>query len=205
MKVCKIMLVAGLSCGMFVAGCDQAKNSAEKATSAAGDAAKKAGEVAKDAGKAAGDAAAKGVDAAKDAGKAVADTAGKAVDATKDAAHSAADKAKEVGDAAGKALEAAKAESTKWLNDTVTKQWPGIKTEVEGLGKSIEGIKDTNIKAKAQTAWTDLKAQIPAVEKAVDGLKNFKDGDFTKMFGEVKTMWDNFGKKLGDLKGMLPK
>ena len=46
MKVCKIMLVAGLSCGLFVAGCEQAKNSAEKATSAAGDAAKKAGEVA---------------------------------------------------------------------------------------------------------------------------------------------------------------
>ncbi len=198
MKVCKIMLVAGLSCGLFVAGCDQAKNSAEKATNAAGDAAKKAGEVAKDAGKAA-------TETAKDAGKAVADTTGKAVDATKEAAAGAADKAKEVGDAAAKALEAAKAESTKWLNDTVTKQWPGIKTEVEGLGKSIEGIKDTSVKAKAQTAWTDLKAQIPAVEKAVDGLKNFKEGDFTKMFGEVKTMWDNFGKKLGELKGMLPK
>jgi hypothetical protein len=191
MKVCNVILVAGLACGLSLMGCEEAKNSAQSAANAAGDAAKKTADVAKDASKSATDAAAKGTEVVKDA-------AGKTVEAGKDAVAGATD-------AAAKALEAAKAESTKWLNDTVTKQWPGIKTEVEGLGKSIEGIKDTSIKAKAQTAWTDLKAQIPAVEKAVDGLKNFKDGDFSKVFSEAKNLWDGFGKKLGELKGMLPK
>jgi hypothetical protein len=205
MKTANVLLVVGAVATLSLVGCDQKSNPVTKAADATKAAADKATTAAKDATKGA-------VDASKDAVKGAADAAKDAtkgaVDAGKDAVKGAADAAKDatkgVTDAAAKALEAAKGEGTKWLTDTVEKQWPGMKTELTNLGGKVAGIKDAAVKTKAEGLVKDLQGQIPAVEKMVGDLKNFKDGDYTKLFGEVKKAWDGFGGKLGDLKKLIP-
>jgi hypothetical protein len=125
MKTANVLLVVGAVATLSLVGCDQKSNPVTKAADATKAAADKATTAAKDATKGA-------VDASKDAVKGAADAAKDAtkgaVDAGKDAVKGAADAAKDatkgVTDAAAKALEAAKGEGTKWLTDTVEKQWP---------------------------------------------------------------------------------
>ncbi|GEM_PF-1057760 len=196
MKVRNIVLVAGLASSMFIVGCEEAKNTASQASTAVGDAAKKAG-----------DTATKAVDATKegmkDAAHATSDAAGKAVDATKDAAASATD-------AVSKALESAKTDTTKWLTDTVEKQWPGMKTQLDDAAKKVGGIKDPAIKTKAEGMVKELQASIPGIEETVTKIKNLdwksiKMDDFSKMKDAATKAWDTFGSKLKELSGMLPK
>ena len=199
MKIWKGMVVVGAAASMMLVGCVEKSNPVTKAT----DAAKAAGDKVAEGAKAATDAGAKAVEGAKDAGaKAVEgakDAGAHAVDATKDAT-------KAVTDAAGDKMKELQATSTKWLTDTVEKQWPGMKTELEGYAKKVGDIKDATVKTKAEGLVKDLQGQIPTIEKAVGDLKNFKpgSGDFSSMFDGVKKAWDGFGTKLGELKKMIP-
>ncbi len=188
MKIWKGMVVVGAAASLALVGCEEKSNPVSKAADATKSAANKVAEGTKDAAKSATDAGAKAVEGAKDAGA-------KAVEGAKDAAAAAGDKLKEL-----------QASGTTWLTDTVDKKWPEMKTELEGYAKKVGDIKDVNVKAKAESLVKDLQAQIPAVEKAVGDLKNYKPGggDYSSMFDGVKKAWEGFGTKLAELKKMIP-
>jgi hypothetical protein len=140
---------------------------------------------AKDAGKAAGDMAAKGVDAAKDAGKAAGDMAAKGADAVADAA-------KKV-----------QAEATKWVSDTVSKEWPKAKESLNALGAKIPSIGDVKIREQATKLFDDLKGQVPQMEGLVGKITSGSSEGAAKLFEEAKTMWSSFTTKLGELTKMV--
>jgi uncharacterized lipoprotein YehR (DUF1307 family) len=207
MKAMQLLVLAGATLGFAVVGCEQKNNPVTNAANSATNAVK-------DTAKAAGDAVAKTADATKD-------TAAKAVDATKDATKAATDTVKDAGtkavegvkDAAAGAADAAKgaadklmAEGKTWLSDTVTKQWPGMKAQLDTAAKAIPGIKDAGVKTKAEGLLKDLQGQIPAIEKLVTDLPKETDlTKYTSMFDQAKKAWDGFGGKLKELTGMLPK
>ncbi|MFO0832413.1 MAG: hypothetical protein U0637_11320 [Phycisphaerales bacterium] len=197
MKIWKGMVVVGAAASLMLVGCEEKSNPVTKATDAAKNAGNKVAEGAKDATKSVTDAGAKAVETAKDTGA-------KAMDTAKDAGAKAVDAGKDAAAAAGDKLKALQAEGGKWLTDTVDKQWPAMKTELEGYVKKVADVKDAGIKAKAEGLVKDLQAQVPAVEKAVGDLKNFKTGDFTSMFDGAKKAWDGFASKFGELKKLVP-
>ncbi len=195
MKAMQLLVLAGATLGFAVVGCEQKANPIANATNSAANAVK-------DAGKAAGDAAGKVVDASADAAKAAGDaakdTAAKAAEGAKDAAKGAADAAK---GAADKLM----AEGKTWLSDTVTKQWPGMKAQLDSAAKAIPAIKDAGVKTKAEGLLKDLQGQIPAIEKLVTDLGKADATSFGGLFDQAKKAWDGFGGKLKELTGMLPK
>jgi hypothetical protein len=199
MKMWKGLVVVGAAASLVLVGCEEKSNPVSKAADAAKSTAGKVADGAKDATKAATDAGAKAVDAAKDAGHS-------AVEGAKDAGTKAVEGAKDAAAAAGDKLKELQTAGTKWLTDTVDKQWPGMKTELEGYAKKVTDIKDPGVKTKAEGLVKDLQGQIPAVEKMVTDLKNFKvgSGDFTSMFDGAKKAWEGFGSKLGELKKLIP-
>jgi hypothetical protein len=207
MKAMQLLVLAGATLGLGLVGCDQKPADAMK------NAANSAANAAKDAGAAAADAASKTADAAKDTAAKAADTAKdageKAVDAAKDAGAKAADAAKDAtkgaADAAKAAADKVMAEGKTWLTDTVSKQWPGMKTQLESAAKAIPNIKDAGVKTKAEGLLKDLQGQIPAVEKLVGDLGKADASNFAGLFDQAKKAWDGFGTKLKDLSGMLPK
>ena len=188
MKISKMLMVGGAALAMTLVGCEE-KNPVKAAAGAV-----------KDGANAVGNTVAKGADAVKDG-------AAKGIEATKDTVAKGVDTAK---DAAAKGVDAAKsmmADGTKWLTDSVSKQWPTMKTEFDGVVKKVADIKDAGIKTKAEGLITDLKAQMPMLETAVGKVQNFKEGggDYSKLLSDAKNMWDGFTKKFGDLKALLPK
>lgn len=197
MKVRSAMIstvaVAALAGGLFVVGCE------EKGANPVSSAANKAAGAAKDAGKAVADTAAKGVEAAKDAG---ADAAKAGADAAKAGADAAKDAVAKGTEAVQDAAAALKADATKWLTDTVEKQWPEAKKTLEEAGKKVASITDAANKTKAEGLVKDLQGQIPGMEKLVTDLKA-GTGDIGKLFTEGKTKFDGFMKGLGDLKGLV--
>ncbi len=197
MKITNLLLVVGAAALVGIAGCEKKEGTG----ASAGNALDKVTESAKNA-------ASTATDAAKDAGNKVADGAEKAADATKDAAAKTADAAK---DAAAAAVDAAKeglaklqAESKSWIDNTVTKQWPEMKKGLDDAAKKVGSITDGAKKTQAEGLVKDLQAKVPAMEKLVGDLTNFKEGDFSKLFTEAKTMWDGFTAKFADLKKLLP-
>jgi hypothetical protein len=213
MKAMQLLVLAGATLGFAVVGCEQKNNPVTNAANSAANAVK-------DAGKAAGDAAAKtaevakdttakAVDATKDAAKTATDTAAKAADAAKDAGTKVAEGAKDVAagatDAVKAAAEKVMAEGKTWLSDTVTKQWPGMKTQLDNAAKAIPGIKDAGVKTKAEGLLKDLQGQIPAVEKLVGDLGKADAASFGGLFDQAKKAWDGFGGKLKELTALLPK
>lgn len=187
----RTLLALGLSASLLAVGCEDKKDPAKAVTGAVSGAADKM----KDAGAAAKDAAAKGTEAVKDAAakgtEAVKDTAAKGVDAAKDAAASAMAKMKE--------------EGTKWLSETVEKQWPAAKTALADLTKKAGDVKDAGLKTKIMDAVKGLTGQQTEVEGLVSKLKDFKDGDYGALFASVKDKFGGFMKKLDEVKAMLPK
>jgi hypothetical protein len=207
MKAMQLLVLAGATLGFAVVGCEQKANPIANATNSAANAVK-------DTGKAAADAAGKvvdaGADAAKAAGDAAKDTAAKAADAAKDAgnkvAEGAKDAAKGAADAAKGAADKLMAEGKTWLSDTVNKQWPGMKAQLDSAAKAIPAIKDAGVKTKAEGLLKDLQGQIPAIEKLVTDLPKETDlTKYTSMFDQAKKAWDGFGGKLKELTGLLPK
>jgi hypothetical protein len=213
MKAMQLLVLAGATLGFVAVGCEQKNNPVTNAANSAANAVK-------DTTKAAGDAAGKVVDAGKDAAKTATDAAAKTADAAKDTAAKAADAAK---DAGAKAVEGAKdatkgatdavkaaadkvmAEGKTWLTDTVEKQWPAMKTQLDSAAKAIPNIKDAGVKTKAEGLLKDLQGQIPGIEGLVTKLKSADASSFGGLFTEAKKAWDGFGGKLKDLTGMLPK
>lgn len=204
MKISNLLLVVGTAALIGLTGCEKK----EGAAAGAGNMLDKAADTAKNA-------ASTATDAAKDAGNKVAEGAEKAVDATKDAANKATEGAKDAAEAAKQqgaaAVDAAKeglaklqAESKKWIDETVTKQWPDMKKGLDDAAKKVGSIADAGKKTQAEGLVKDLQAKVPAMEKLVGDLTNFKDGDFSKLFTEAKTMWDGFASKFADLKKLLP-
>jgi hypothetical protein len=214
MKITNLLLVVGAAALVGFAGCEKkegtnaagnlvnkaaegASKAADSATKAAGDAAKAAGDATKAAAEGATDAAKAAADTAKDAAAAAKDAGGKAVDAAKEGAAKAGDMAKE-------GLAKLQAEGKKWIDETVTKQWPDMKKGLDEASKKVASIADAGKKTQAEGLVKDLQAKVPAMEKLVGDLTNFKDGDFGKLFNEAKSMWDGFGTKMADLKKLLP-
>lgn len=131
--------------------------------------------------------------AASAAGKAMGD-AGKAV----------GDAAKGAGDAVAGGFEKIKAEGTKWLSETVEKQWPEAKKSLEALAGKVKDIKDSATQTKAQGLVSDLQAKVPQMEGLVGKLKSASGAEFSKLFGEAQGLWDTFSSKLGELKKLVP-
>lgn len=203
MKITNLLLVVGAAALVGFAGCEK-----KEGTNAATNMVNKAADSAKSA-------ASTATDAAKDAGNKVAETADKAADATKDAAAKTADAAKDAAaaakekgaaavDAAKEGLAKLQAESKTWIDNTVTKQWPEMKKGLDDAAKKVGSITDAGKKTQAEGLVKDLQAKVPAMEKMVGDLTNFKEGDFSKLFTEAKTMWDGFTAKFADLKKLLP-
>lgn len=195
MKISNLLMVVGAAALLSLTGCERkegttAGNLVNKATDATKSAADSAAKTASDAAKTASDGAAKAAEATKDA-------ANQAADATKDAAAKVTDAAKE-------GLAKLQAESKKWLDETVTKQWPEMKKGLDDAAKKVGSITDGAKKTQAEGLVKDLQAKVPAMEKLVGDLTNFKEGDFSKLFTEAKTMWDGFTAKFADLKKLLP-
>jgi hypothetical protein len=138
--------------------------------------------------------------AASAAGKAVGDVAGKAGEV----AGAAGQKAGEMADAAKQAFEKAKAEGTKWLTDTVEKQWPEAKKSLETLAGKVGSIKDVKVAEQAKGLVSELQGKVPQMESLVGKLKTAGEGDFSKLLTEAKSMWDTFSSKLGELKKLIP-
>ena len=132
----------------------------------------------------------------------------KVTESAKNAASTATDAAKEKGaaavDAAKEGLAKLQAESKSWIDNTVTKQWPEMKKGLDDAAKKVGSITDGAKKTQAEGLVKDLQAKVPAMEKLVGDLTNFKEGDFSKLFTEAKTMWDGFTAKFADLKKLLP-
>ena len=131
-------------------------------------------------------------DAVKDAGKAVGDTTTKAVDATKDAVKTGVDKTQEWAAAA-----------TTWVSDTYDKQWPSLKSELDGYASKAAEITDIDAKAKAQALVDDLKAQVPKIEQNVADLKNATGAELQSLLDSSKRAWDAFSAKMSELKSMI--
>lgn len=176
----RTLLALGLSASLLAVGCEEKADPAKAVTGAVSGAADKV----KDAGAAAKDAAAKGTEAVKDA-------AAKGTDAVKDAAAGAMAKMKE--------------EGTKWLSETVEKQWPAAKTALADLTKKAADVKDAGLKTKIMDAVKGLTGEQTEVEGLVSKLKDFKDGDYGALFTSVKDKFAGFMKKLDEVKAMLPK
>ncbi len=204
MKISNLLMVVGTAALIGLAGCEKKEGTG----ASAGNALDKVTETAKNA-------ASTATDAAKDAGNKVAEGADKAVEATKEAADKATEGAKDAVDAAKEkgaaAVDAAKdglaklqAESKTWIDNTVTKQWPEMKKGLDDAAKKVGSITDGAKKTQAEGLVKDLQAKVPAMEKLVGDLTNFKEGDFSKLFTEAKTMWDGFASKMTDLKKLLP-
>jgi hypothetical protein len=133
----------------------------------------------------------------------------KAIEAPKDAAHNTDATAKTADalkalDAAHGTLDAVKAEGTKWLTDTVSKQWPAAKEAVVGFEKAVAGVKDAGVKGKVEAAIKELKDQIPPMEGLVAQLQNFKDGDYNALLAKAKEMFAGFMRKVDEVKAMIP-
>ncbi|HYF15598.1 MAG TPA: hypothetical protein VD971_11060 [Phycisphaerales bacterium] len=131
-------------------------------------------------------------DAVNNAANSTSDAVRNAADATKDAARNTADAVKE---GAG--------DLKNWVSDTVDRQWPAMKTEVEQMGDKVASIKDTNVKAKAETMWNDLKAQMPKVEEAVTRARNATADQASALAADARTAWDGFVAKLDELRRTL--
>lgn len=179
MKNWKGMVVVGAAAALvFAAGCEEKTNPVTQAT-----------------------------DAAKSAGSKVADGAKDVAAATKegvkDAGHAVTEGAKDLKDAAATGLEDLKAAGTKWVSDAESK-WPAMKTELEGYTKKVAEIKDVNVKTKAEGLVKDLQTEVPAIEKMVTEIKEFKTGDLQGLMDKAKKSWDSFSTKLGELKKLIP-
>jgi len=142
--------------------------------------------------------------AATSAGKAMGD-AGKAMSgAVGDAAKGAGEMAKGAGDAVAGGFGKIKAEGTKWVSETVEKQWPEAKRSLETMAAKVGDIKDSATQTKAQGLVSDLQARVPQVEGLVSRLKTAGEGDYSRLMSEAKSMWDTFVSKLGELKKLIP-
>lgn len=204
MKITNLLLVVGAAALVGIAGCEKkegtgasAGNALDKVTESAKNAASTATDAAKDAGNKVADGAEKAAEATKDA-------AAKTADAAKDAAAAAKEKGAAAVDAAKEGLAKLQGESKSWIDNTVTKQWPEMKKGLDDAAKKVGSITDGAKKTQAEGLVKDLQAKVPAMEKLVGDLTNFKDGDFNKLFTEAKTMWDGFTAKFADLKKLLP-
>lgn len=171
--------------GLMLAGCEEGKpGSATKTT------AEKAAGAMKDAGKAVGDAT-----------KAATEKAGEVATKTTEAVKEGAAKA---GEAAQGALEAVRTEATKWLNDTVTKQWPEVKSQIAGLEQRVGALSAGELKTKAEGLLGKIKADVPNMEQLVGKIQNFKEGDLNALLAEARKLWDSFAPRLKELTGLLP-
>jgi hypothetical protein len=121
-----------------------------------------------------------------------------------DAAKGAGDAVKGAGDAVAGGFEKLKAEGSKWLSETVEKQWPEAKKSLESLAGKVKDIKDSATQTKAQGLVSELQAKVPQMEGLVGKLKSAGEGEFSKLFGEAKGLWDTFSSKLGELKKLIP-
>jgi hypothetical protein len=151
-----VALIALVSAGLMVVGCEEKKD----ASKSLNDAAKSAGDAAKDA-------ANKTADATKAAADKAKDTAVKAADATKDAAYKAADATKEVAkDAANKTGDAMKAGGDKlkeMAGDVMAKAKDAAgsyPTELNKLTDSLTNIKSVDDATKAFPALKDQMAKV---------------------------------------------
>lgn len=202
----RTLLALGLSASLLAVGCEDKKDPAKAVTGAAGAAADKVKEAGAKGTEAVKDAAAKGTEAVKDAAakgtEAAKDAAAKSTDAVKDAAAKGTDAVK---DAAATAMAKMKEEGTKWISDTVEKQWPAAKTALADLGKKAADVKDAGLKTKIMDAVKGLTGQQTEVEGLVAKLKDFKDGDYSTLFTSVKDKFAGFMKKLDEVKAMMPK
>lgn len=202
----RTLLALGLSASLLAVGCEDKKDPAKSVTGAAGAAADKVKEAGAKGTEAVKDAAAKGTDAVKDAAakgtEAAKDAAGKTTEAVKDAAAKGTDAVK---DAAGNAMAKIKEEGSKWISDTVEKQWPAAKAAVADLGKKAADLKDPALKTKIMDAVKSLTGQETDVEGLVSKLKDAKDSDYSTVLASLKEKFAGFMKKLDEVKAMMPK
>jgi gas vesicle protein len=126
-----------------------------------------------------------------------------AANATSDAVKNAAAATKDAARNTANAVKEGASDFKNWVSDTVDRQWPAMKTEVDQMGDRIASIKDTNVKAKAETMWSDLKAQMPKVEEAVTKAKNATADQASALMADARAAWDSFVAKLEEMRRTL--